>query len=962
MQIIWDPSLIVLSVLIAIAGSFTALTHAERMRQSKGRTATIWMMAGGSTLGMAIWSMHFVGMLAFQLPIPIGYDPLLTLFSLVPAIIAALLGFRVLRETHISSRRILLSGVLMGIGIGVMHYLGMAALEMSPPIEYSPWVVVLSVAIAIVASWAALLIMYRQDWCKLSVLARSSLGAVMMGAAISAMHYTAMQGLHIPENALCLAGTLRIEPHIMAAMLTMMSMIWFGGGLLASLFDQRMARNNAVELSNLEQEHRLLRERSDKVSESMIAALRESEDRLRTTLQNAPDAVFITEQDGRITYVNDNVVTLLGYERAELYSMSVYDLVPEDWRQGYRQGAKQILITQQRQVMEIRLVTKSGIRIPMELNAVLMPDGRVYGSCRDIRERKAAEKAIRDSQAHLQRMMDSIAEGMYGVDMQGNCTFVNAAFLRILGYEHADEVLGKCIHTLIHHSHADGTHYPEKECLMYQSFGLQQPAHVDTEVFWRKDGVAVPVEYWSHPIIQEGVVIGAVATFLDITRRKEKEEYIHQLAFYDPLTQLPNRRLLFDRLRQALLASARNARNGALMFLDLDHFKSLNDTKGHEVGDQLLMEVAKRLQACVRDGDTVARIGGDEFVVVLEALSEDGAEAASQAEAVAEKIRTSLSQTYQLDNHLIHTSTSIGIVPFAGSQSSVEDLLRHADTAMYRAKDAGRNVIRFFDQAMQTAIESRVALEADLHQALARGQLELFYQVQVGVNSKALGAEVLLRWQHHELGLVFPEQFIWLAEKNGLIIAIGEWVLDEVCAQIRRWQNDVLFRHIVLGVNISTKQMRHPGFVDQVKQAVLRHGIHPNLLKLEITESLMLENVEDTISKMTQLKDFGVKFSLDDFGTGYSSLAYLKQLPLDQLKIDQAFVRNITSDTADRVMVMALVDLAMNFELNVVAEGVETEEQFNLLRRLGCNMFQGYLFSRPVPIGEFGRQVRDRQQ
>lgn len=490
MPITWNIPLVVLSVLIAFFGSFTALTHAQRMRENTGRTATIWMWAGGSTLGVAIWAMHFVGMLAFHLPIPIGFDTPLTAISLIPAVAAALLGFHVLRDVHVEPRRILFSGIVMGVGISTMHYLGMEALKMSPSISYEPLLFTLSVVIAIVASWGALLIMYRQDWVKLPTLPRTILGATVMGMAISSMHYTAMLGMEIPEGGMCLTDALRIEPGVMASMLTMTVLVWFGGGLLASLFDQRMARKNAQELADLEKAHRELAAHSEQVSESMIQALRDSEDRMRMTLQNAPDAVFITEQDGHIVYVNDNVVELLGYDRDELYNKTVFDLVPEGWREGYRYGGRQIIATGKRHVFEIRLVTKDGIKIPMELNAVLLPNGRVYGSCRDIRDRKSAQHALEESKQHLQRMMDSITEGMYGVDTEGNCTFVNNAFLSMLGFQHADEVLGKHIHTLIHHSHADGKHYPAQDCIMYQAFKINQSVNSDQEVFWRKDGVA----------------------------------------------------------------------------------------------------------------------------------------------------------------------------------------------------------------------------------------------------------------------------------------------------------------------------------------------------------------------------------------------------------------------------------------------------------------------------------------
>jgi diguanylate cyclase (GGDEF)-like protein/PAS domain S-box-containing protein len=897
--------------------------------------------------------MHFVGMLAFHLPVPIGFDTQLTVLSLIPAVVAALLGFHVLRDVHVKPKRILYSGILMGGGISGMHYLGMEALKMSPSISYEPWLFILSIVIAIVASWGALIIMYRQGWGRLSAFPRALLSAVVMGLAISSMHYTAMLGMEIPEGGMCLTDALRIEPSVMASMLTMTALVWFGGGLLASLFDQRMARKNAQELANLEKANRELVARSEQVSEAMIRALRESEDRLRMTLQNAPDAVFITEQSGHIVYVNDNVIDLLGYDREELYSKTVFDLVPEEWREGYRYGGKQIIATGKRHVFEIRLVTKGGIKIPMELNAVLLPNGRVYGSCRDIRDRKAAQLALEESRLDLQRMMDSITEGMYGVDTEGNCTFVNKAFLTILGFETAEEVLGKHIHTLIHHSHADGKPYLAHECIMYQAFKINQSVNSDKEVFWRKDGVAVPVEYWSHPILKEDKIIGAVATFLDISERKEKEQHIHQLAFYDALTHLANRRLLMERALQALAVSARNGRYGALMLLDLDNFKKLNDSKGHDVGDLLLREVAKRLQDAMREGDTVARLGGDEFVVVLEGLSSAQAEAATQAELVAEKIRVALSSRYVLQEYTHQTSPSIGVVLFRGHQEDIDSLFKYADIAMYQAKQAGRNTIRFYDPAMQEAIDSRIELEAELDQALLNDQLRLFYQIQVDSRRRALGAEVLMRWVHPQRGLVSPAQFIPLAEETGQIVEMGLWALRTSCAQLKLWHQDIATRDLTLAVNVSAKQFRKKDFVDQVRRVLVETGAKPSHLKLELTESTVLENVEDTIAKMRELKLLGISFSMDDFGTGYSSLQYLKRLPLDQIKIDQSFVRDIATDPNDAAIVQTIIAMTEALGLNVIAEGVETKEQQEFLDLRGCHAFQGYLFGKPMPINEF---------
>ncbi|MDX8386432.1 MAG: EAL domain-containing protein [Gallionella sp.] len=714
-----------------------------------------------------------------------------------------------------------------------------------------------------------------------------------------------------------------------------------------------LGRNIKIDGNNLE-------ELADVLS-GLVNDLNDSGEQLRMTLQNAPDAVFITEQNGRIVYVNDNTVEQLGYIREELYQMSVFDLVPEKFRDSYQLGAQKMISTQMSPVIEIRLVTKSGEIIPMEMNASFLPNGRIYGSCRDIRERKIAQKELKDSQDNLQRMMGAISEGMYGIDTKGICTFTNASFLRILGYENESEVIGQHMHKLIHHSHVDGSHYPANECLIYKSFQINQPETSDAEVFWRKDGTSVPVQYWSQPVLKDGEVIGSVITFLDITQHKLREQEIHQLAFYDPLTKLPNRRLFLDRLQRAIATGERNNSHGALIFLDLDNFKSINDTQGHEIGDQLLIEASRRLMLCVREGDTVARLGGDEFVIALQEMSSEADEAAAQAKLVAEKIQSELVRTYELNHFECTNTASIGIVIFRGHQEKFDTLLKNADTAMYQAKAAGRNTIRFYDPAMQAALELRIKMESELHQALKNNQFDLYYQIQVDYLNRPLGAEVLLRWDHPEQGIVSPAQFIGLAEETGLISPIGLWVLKTACEQLCVWQDDELTRNLTLSVNVSAKQFYQADFVSQIQHVLQETGAKPSLLKLELTESTTLENIEDTIEKMNHLKSLDISFSMDDFGTGYSSLQYLKRLPLDQIKIDQSFVRDLSSDPNDAAIVKTIIAMTSMLGLNVIAEGVETDAQLDFLNQNGCHAFQGFLFSQPIPIDKFEKYLHDKQ-
>jgi diguanylate cyclase (GGDEF)-like protein/PAS domain S-box-containing protein len=555
------------------------------------------------------------------------------------------------------------------------------------------------------------------------------------------------------------------------------------------------------------------------------------------------------------------------------------------------------------------------------------------------------QQALMLARSCTEQIVSSMPVAFIVLDAHGNIRLANNAILRMFELEQNQSWQGKTLDAFLNVAALDErVRQVLKSKTHCNDFGFERATPKGMSTYLADISLAQMGE--------ESVVLFMVQ---DITLRKQSEEEIHRLAFYDSLTHLPNRRLLHERLIQSMSIGARSGKHGALMFIDLDNFKTLNDTKGHDAGDLLLKEAADRLTRNVREGDTVARLGGDEFVIALESLSSTPQEASTQAEMIAEKIRIELSQPYLLNRYEHNSSASIGVSLFRGHQDSLDEILKQADLAMYQAKASGRNKVCFFDPAMQAEMEYRAELEKDLRAALRLQQLELYYQMQVDEGGSIIGAEALIRWKHPQRGMVPPVQFIPLAEELGIILPIGDWVIEQACAQLKAWEMNPVMRKMRISVNVSPRQLSQPYFVEQVKDAIQKSGIRASQLKLELTESFILNDVEEAIEKMQELRSIGICFAMDDFGTGYSSLAYLTRLPLEQLKIDRSFVLNIPHDKNSNVMVRTIINIANNFGMEVVAEGVETDEQLAFLRQYGCHQFQGYLFGKPVPVQEFER-------
>lgn len=1116
----YDPLLVLLSVVAAIFASYAALLvsrYAAGITSPTRRRA--WVLVGGSCLGLGIWAMHFVGMLAFTLPCTTSYDYRITLLSTLPGMLAGTLALSKISHHHISTSELARSGLLLGAGIGAMHYSGMAAMQLDGMIQYDLQLFVLSIVVAVLLATLALWTMFRVRSLQGSWHAHAPLiSAVVMGLAVAGMHYTAMAAAYFiragdnPEvdsqigptflaTIVLFATCLIIVITIVATYLGKHKLFSFerfykmaglavAGWILvawlsAGYYHERAVRELYVQesqqaslqasdtASNINAHLQLLQgipvmlSRDKDVRQALLlpgpapAALNEA---LRLAAHDLDaEALFLVDahgicvassnagaptslvgtsivdrdyfqaaQAGRnsqqyamgrtsriaglyyaaplfaagrfigLAAVKRNIERLSAWTRpagaflSDANGVIVQSAAPHLELRSLPGAAVASLPVQQRRLLYQRehfeplpITPWAGMRFPdvvrigndatpvLLITAPLGDGGMLLHVTRPLSElaRLATQRFwlfmllavagtmliiaaaavvlyLRTShkvEADLRVAATAFEaqEGMVITDAHGVILRVNSAYTDITGYCAGDAVDCKL-------GLADTSRHDAQFCAAIWD-AVRSAGAWQGEV-WnrRKSGESFPAWLTVTAVRDSaGQASHYVCTLTDITRRKADEEEIRNLALYDFLTGLPNRRCLMDRLDHAIRASERSGRYGALLFIDLDNFKDLNDTLGHDMGDMLLLQTAQRFVASVRGSDTVARLGGDEFIVMLEDLGMHQQEAVLHVREVGKKILRKLNQAYTLGEHQFTCSASIGVTVFRGRGESVAGLLKQTDLAMYEAKAAGRNALRFFEASMQEVATMRAALDADLRVSLQQGQFELHYQPQVDAAERVTGAEALLRWLHPQRGMVPPLEFIGAAEESGLILPLGRWVMETACAQLAAWAAQPALAQLVLSVNVSPLQFRQPDFVDQVAAILQASGADPHRLKLELTETMLLDDAEKAIAKMAALKARGVGFALDDFGTGYSSLSYLQRLPIDQLKIDRTFVRDIPASKGDAAITRTIISLAQSMGLAAVAEGVESAEQFALLAELGCDGYQGYLFGRPVPAAQF---------
>lgn len=794
--------LVSLSIIIAVIASYAALDLGIQVQKTKSYARYIWMISGAFAMGMGIWAMHFVAMLAFHLSINVTYDVTLVIVSILPAILSSGIALYIISRPVMGKKQVLLGALFMATGIVSMHYTGMEAMKMNAEIQYNPFLWTLSAVIAFVASVVALyLLSFVSQNYKTSKIWLVKLGsAVLMGIAISGMHYTGMSAASYKahQHHTDLAVT-PFNSTLLAYAIGIVILILLGMVFISTFIDRRFEYQSIL-----------------------------SERKFRSVIESANDSIILSDRTGTIISWNKGAERIFGFTEKEALGKNLQIIIPDKFKKAHKQGMERYLL--------------SG-------------EPKVIGNT---------------------------------VELEG----------------------------------------------------------------LRKDGSEFPIEL-SLAAWQEDDQVYFSSIIRDITERKRNEKKINQMVYRDPLTGLPNRLLLNDRLSQALELADEAKQTIGIMFIDLDRFKYINDTLGHAVGDQLLIEIAKRIQSCVGKNDTVCRQGGDEFIVLIPNTTAD------EVSKIAQQIVDLFGSSVMVNEQELFVTPSIGIAMYPGDGRDIETLIKNADTAMYRVKEQGKNNFQFYTPEMNEAVTKKMKLEIGLRKALERDEFKIVYQPQIDVETGGIiGVEALLRWHHPEWGTISPAEFIPIAEETGLILQIGEWVLHRACRQNKAWQ-DAGYTPLRMAVNISSRQFQQSDLVERVSRILRETELAPQYLELELTESI-IQDSKYAVAKMHMLKEMGIHLSIDDFGTGYSSLSYLKTFPIHTLKIDQSFTRNIYADPKDASLVETIIAMAHNLDLKVIAEGVETEEQLQFLQQKQCNEAQGYYFSRPISAEELAEILQER--
>ncbi|RDI61885.1 bifunctional diguanylate cyclase/phosphodiesterase [Microvirga subterranea] len=909
----YNPVLVALSLLIATLASYTALDLAGRIRASGGRVKRAWLATAAVAMGGGMWAMHFIAMLALTLPdVKVTYEIGPTILSFLLPIVVTGLSIHLLSRTDAGPVPLVLSGILMGLGMAAMHYTGMAAMEMGVDISYERFWVAVSILIAVGASTTALWLAFRNVGFVQKLLA-----APVMGVASAGLHYSAMQGAIFttqgpvrPDD-----GHISLSPMVLALAVSVTTLLILFLALISAMFDRRFAQ----------------------LAKREAMTLRESEERFRNLYNKTPLPLHSLNSQGVIEYVSDAWLELLGYRRAEVEGRPITDFMTADAIKKRETVWSNLFRTGEAKDIEYRLVTKDGRILDVLMSGRVQRDedgqfSHVFGGVIDVTARNQASEALRASEERLRLALH--AGRMFAWEHDLATDFITRS-------QHSMDLLGigsGPLSDFLERVHPEDQ--PLRQRFLHQIY--QKGSETAEFRYILPDGKVL----WLGSRAEKASPTRVVGVTFDITDRKMAEEEVWRVANHDVLTSLPNRALFQERLAQALADAQQSGTSVSLLLIDLDDFKDVNDTLGHDAGDALLREMALRLAVLAGEHDTVARIGGDEFAVVLvQPRTLEG------ATAFAETVTARLRQPFAYAGRTVISRASVGVARYPDHDRTPVELMKDADIALYQAKADGRNRVVTYSPSLRTMIEQRVSLGKELRQAILLGQIVPFYQPKVCLASgRVIGLEALARWQHPSRGLLTPGGYFGASFDDPEIAAdIGEQLMSAVAADMRQWLDKGL-RVGRVAVNLSSAEFGQPRLADRISDVLDRHRIPPENFEVEVTETVLLGRSSDVVAAtLRQLHERGILVALDDFGTGYASLTHLKQFPVGHVKIDRSFIVNLEQDAGDEAIVAAIIALGRNLGMRITAEGVETEGQAKRLLALGCDNAQGFLFAEPVP-------------
>ncbi|WP_018754827.1 bifunctional diguanylate cyclase/phosphodiesterase [Paenibacillus terrigena] len=915
----YSVALVIVSYLIAVIASYTALDLGRHVNDARGKSRLFWLIGGACSMGLGIWSMHFIAMLAMHLPIEVHYDVMKVFISIIYAIVASGIALYVVTGKRLTIGRLTIGSLFMGAGIASMHYSGMAAMDMPATIHYNKFWFVVSILMAILVSTVALLITFKLRTARSNLMGTliKLLSGCVMGAAVAGMHYTGMYATtfvshhdHIDHSSMSMNFTL------MGYVIGIVTLIILSATLVTAYLDQ------------------VLTAKTRKVMES--------DERYRSLFEHNLDGVMSFTKDGGFVNMNPRATVITGEQKIS-FTAFLSMCRPEDVAglercyertlQGEAQKCQAVMTNRHGDTLDLSITP-----VPVFLHEEI---AGVFMIVRDITKRKQTERELQESEEKLRSVIQSATDAIIISDDRSMIISWNKGAETMFGYQE-HEVLGKPLSTVIPEGFGSA-HESSVERFVHTEIPKVTGATVEL-VGLRKDGTEFPLEL-SLASWKTGDQIFFTNIIRDITERKLAEQKINHMVYHDSLTGLPNRRYFEEKLQKAVATAMEEQREAFVMFLDLDGFKLVNDSLGHDFGDLLLKEVAGRILQCVEGNGVVSRLGGDEFTIILEDITEQ------EALHIADQIIHLIEMPILIDGHELYVTTSIGISRYPDDGADSRTLMKRADTAMYSAKEQGKNNYRIYAPAMQLVTDQKIFLQNELNRALENKELILYYQPQISMKDGSIaGMEALIRWNHPTKGIIPPDQFIAHAEETGLIVPIGEWVLRTACRQNKEWQVQG-FPPMRVAVNLSARQFLKKNLVQFVENVLEETGLAPDYLELEITEGTMLD-VQRSTDALEKLKKLGVHIAIDDFGTGYSSLSYLTNFPLDKLKIDQSFIRDMPTNLNNKAIVSTIISMARHLNLQVIAEGVETEEQLHFLRDEICDEVQGYLFSKPLSVEE----------